>query len=99
MLALEDVDLGFHHRRPTGQRHELGVEGEEVLLRHADRRGHLLGGLDPFLLVPAGLGPGLGDEHLDLGQLAVEGLHLELQTGAEISDRLPGGVVGRIALA
>ena len=37
-LALEDVDLGLHHRRPPGERHELGVERDQVVRRQVDAR-------------------------------------------------------------
>ena len=82
-LAVEDVDLRLHERRPAGEQQRLGVGLGRVL-----RLGQLLGGLNALLLVAGRLGPCLTDEHVDLGQLAVEGGDIGRKACAE---RLPCG--------
>ena len=68
-LALEDVDLRLHDGGALRQGDQLFVGFLVAALAVLAGRPVLVGGLDPFLLVPAGLGAGLVDEQLDFADL------------------------------
>ncbi|GIW20568.1 MAG: hypothetical protein KatS3mg065_0864 [Chloroflexota bacterium] len=75
LLPFQDVDLGFHDRRPAGEGDELLEGGRRVLAGGPEGPEPLLG-LGASGLVAGGFGAGLVDEELDLGELAVEGRQL-----------------------
>ena len=84
----------LHHRRAAGQGDELGVRPRS---RRSDgvasgSSASFSGGLGPLQLVALGLGPGLGDEHVDLGQLAIERGHLAPRRAPRRSARAAGCV-------
>ena len=68
----------------------------EVLRRHAPAAGQAVRRLGALLLVAGGLRRRLADEHLDLGQLAIEAVELELEARGEIDGG--SGVVRVVAL-
>jgi hypothetical protein len=79
-LALQDVDLRFHERRPLREQDELGVEvGSDCRFQAATRSGRgrrgrveLLDRRDTSRLVPFGFRPGLLDQQLHLAELRLE---------------------------
>src|SRR3954453_9112951 len=73
LLALQDVDLGFHDGGALGEGHELRAEVADVGTARVRRhRRELLGRGRAPGLVPGGLRASLGDEHVDLGDLVLE---------------------------
>ena len=91
-LAVEDLDLRLHHPGSTGQGDELDVGCDEVLGRRRLRHGgQLLGCLGSFQLMPFGLSPGLRDEHVDLGQLAVDGGELAGEACGQVTEGIGRG--------
>jgi hypothetical protein len=72
-LPVEHVDLRLHQRRSLGQRDEAGGLIEALLrVAFGRERRELLGCRCPAPLVAGRLAPGLGEELVDLGQLAIE---------------------------
>ncbi len=88
-LAVEDLDLCLHDGGAAGQVDELGIERDDILGRGClGQAGELVGRLGPFELVPLRLRPGLRDEHVDLGELTVEGR----EVAADARRQLPEGI-------
>ena len=90
-LALEEVDLALHQHGALRERDQLRprlrrLPGVRRLLRVGPLLGRpeLLGRLRPLLLVTGGFGPGLPDEHLDLGQLVVEPCDIDRESGGKL---------------
>ena len=98
LLALQDVDLAFHERRPAGRREERGQGLREVV------RGDLAAGrleLGQALLrrgatgiVTGRLVAGLPDEQADLVQLLAQPPGLVGQLRGEAGLQVGGGLVG-----
>jgi hypothetical protein len=99
-LALEEVDLGFHERGLAGDVHErVGGLGDLLGVRRAaGRQRQLLGCLRELVgrgpapgLVAGGLGLGLGDEELDLVDLALDDRGFRDETTGQLLRRAGSG--------
>ena len=92
-LALEDLDLALHDPRPPRQDDQLGIERDDVVgRRRVGKRLELFDRLGALQLVPLGLHARLRDQHVDLGELAVERLDLGHRACGDVGEGAAGGL-------
>ena len=98
LLALEDVDLAFHERRPARRREErregLGeVLGRDLAPRPLELRQALFGGATPRV-VASRFGAGLPDEQRDLVEFLAQPPRFLGQLRRQARLDVRGGLVG-----